>query len=207
MLCVLKPELARSNAGIRLLREVSLYLRDTGVDNQSTGVFLASAEPTLIASIVSRLPDQFPTVSFTCMSPEVYRESICFPGSMVTFQDVKQSPLQWLRVLRRRRFDVCVAVFGGGPSFRKWKLIPFLLNARQIFIYNENGESFVVGWRQRKNLYRHLKLRRGQWPNSGWLFIPFGFCYLLIRTAMIVWGTPLRSYDSSSRKSQPGVHE
>jgi len=192
----------------RIYGDVSIYVRDTGVDNQTTGVFLASGEPSLIASIVSRLPEHFPNVSFTCIAPALYRESICFPGNILLFEDIKQSPLHWLYVLRRSRFDICVAVFAGGRSFRKWKLIPFLLKAQQIFIYGENGDSFVVGWRHWKNLYRHLKVRRAQWPNSAWLFIPFGFCFLLARTARIVWRARSRrmsGYHGTSEKSQTGV--
>ena len=164
----------------------SILTREDDLKQYGKGVFLATAEPSLVSNVLSRVVSQLPNAKFTYIAPESYRELISFPGETICFEELKQSPLRSLRRLRGKRFDTCVSVFGGGPAFRKWKLVPFLLNVQRIVVCNERGDSFPLDRGHWRNLYRHLKLRHKQWPNSTLLFVPFGFCFLLARTAWLV---------------------
>src|ERR1700737_862868 len=122
----------------------SLLSKDRGTERCSTGVFVATADPGLVSTIVRHLPERFPHVTFTSLAPQSYRETISFQGETLWFENIKTNPLRSLVDLRRRRFDICVAILDGGPSFRKWKIAAFFLTARRILIYDEIYDCLAV---------------------------------------------------------------
>ena len=164
----------------------SLLGKDRGTERYATGVFVATAEPTLASTIVGHLPERFPHVTFTCLAPRSYGETVSFPGETLWFEDIKTNPLRWLISLRRRRFDICVAILDGGPSFRKWKIAAFFLNARRTWIYDENDDCLAVDRAQVWKLCRRSAMRRRPWPSFALLFFPIGFSYLLARTMWMI---------------------
>jgi hypothetical protein len=174
----------------------SLLSKDRGTERYSTGVFVATAEPSLVSTIVRHLPERFPHVTFTCLAPRSYGETVSFQGETLWFEDIKTNPLRSLIDLRRRRFDICVAILDGGPSFRKWKIAAFFLNARRILIYDENYDSLAVDRAQMWKLCRRFAVRRRQWPSFALLFFPIGFAYLLARTMWMISAARLRRTSS-----------
>jgi hypothetical protein len=164
----------------------SLFGKDRGTERYATGVFVATAEPSLTSTIVGHLPERFPNVTFTCLAPRSYGETVSFQGETLWFEDIKTNPLRWLISLRRRRFDICVAILDGGPSFRKWKIAAFFLNARRIWIYDENDDCLAVDRAQVWKLCRRSAMRRRPWPSFALLFFPIGFSYLLARTMWMI---------------------
>jgi len=188
----------------------SILTREDDLKKYGKGVFLATADPRLVSNVLSLVRSQLPNANFTYIAPESYRDLICFPGETICFEELKHSPLRSLRRLRSKRFDACVSVFAGGPAFRKWKLVPFLLNVRRIVVCNESGDSFPLDRAHWRNLYRHLKLRRQQWPNSSLLFVPFGFCFLLARTAWLIGRARLHKrsgYTEDLIVAKPGLEK
>ena len=176
----------------------SLLSKDRGTERYSTGVFVATAEPSLASTIVRHLRERFPHVRFTCLAPRSYGETVAFQGETLWFEDIKTNPLRWLIDLRRRRFDLCVAILGGGPSFRKWKIAAFFLNARRILIYDENYDCLAVDRVQMWKLCRRSAMRRRPWPSFSVLFFPIGFFYLLARTMWMISAARLHRTSSQA---------
>lgn len=183
----------------------SLLSQDRGTEHYSTGVFVATAEPSLVSTIVRHLPERFPHVTFTCLAPQSYSETISFPGETLWFEDIKKTPLHWLIELRSRRFDICVAILAGCPSFRKWKIAAFLLSVRRILIYDENYHCFAADRARLWKFCRDFLVRR-QWPSTALLFVPIGFSYLLARTVWMICAARFRETSSpaaDTRVPQP----
>jgi hypothetical protein len=178
---------------------VSLLGKDRGTERYSTGLFVASAEPTLVSTIVRHVRERFPNVTFTCLAPQSYNETISIQEETLWFEEMKKTPLHSLIELRSRRFDICVAILAGGPSFRKWKIAAFFLNVRRMFIYNENFGCFPADRAHLSSFFRHLAARCKPWPSSALLFVPIGFSYLFARTVWMICAARLR------RTSNPAV--
>jgi hypothetical protein len=188
----------------------SLLSKDRGTERYSTGVFVATAEPSLVSTIVRHLPERFPQVAFTSLAPQSYRETISFQGETLWFEDIKTNPLRSLIDLRRRRFDICVAILDGGQSFRKWKIAAFFLNPLRILIYDETYDCLAVDRAQLWKLCRHFAMRRKRWPGFALLFFPIGFSYLLARTVWMICAARLRripSHAADSSLPQPGIRK
>lgn len=151
------------------------------------GVFVASAEPDVIATILPRLRDHFPRTSFTYIASRAYAERFSavaetFKGAEVFWiESLKATPIQSLSSLRKRRFDVCIAVWQGRPTFRITKAAAFWLNARKFVVYNENGNAVALDRTNWRYLLAHIGFRLRKFPSVR-LFYPFGFMYLLART-------------------------
>jgi hypothetical protein len=169
----------------------SLLSNDQGTEDYSTGIFVATAEPSIVNSIVRNLPERFPNVKFACLAPRSYAEAVPFGGERQWFEEIKTDPLSSLIKLRKRKFDICVAILAGGPAFRKWKIASFFLGVRRILVFDEACDCFAVDRHHLWNLSRHMVKRR-QWPSSSFLFFPFGFSYLLVRTAWMICVARLR---------------
>jgi hypothetical protein len=181
----------------------SLLSKDRGTERYSTGVFVATAEPGLVSTIVRRLPERFPRVTFTFLAPQFYSQTISFQSEALWFEDIKTNPLRSLIDLRKGRFDICVAILDGGPSFRKWKIAAFFLNARRIFVYDENYNCLAVDRAQLWKLWRHFAMRRKQWSSFSLLFFPIGLSYLLARTMWMISAARLRR--TSTRAADPSA--
>jgi hypothetical protein len=183
----------------------SLLSQDRATERYLTGVFVATAEPSLVSTIVRHLPERFPNVTFTCLAPQSYHETIPFRGDTLWFEDIKETPLSSLIELRSRRFDICVAILADGASFRKWKVAAFFLNVRRILIYDENYDCFAADRAHLWKVCRYLVARRKPWPSSGLLFVPIGFPYLLARTAWMIFTA--RLHQTSSQPADMGVSQ
>jgi hypothetical protein len=174
----------------------SLLSKERGTESYSTGIFVATAEPSLVGTIVRHLPERFPHLTLTCLAPRSYGETVSLQGETLWFEEIKANPLRSLIDLRRRRFDICVAILDGGPSFRKWKIAAFFLNARRILIYDENYDCLAVDRAQMWKLCRRFAMRRRPWPSFALLFFPIGFSYLLARTMWMISAARLRGTSS-----------
>ena len=155
-------------------------------DTYHTGVFVASAEPEVISAILPLMRDHFPKASFTYVASRAYAEQLswvaeAFNGTEVFWiESLKATPIRALSSLRKRRFDVCIAVWQGHPTFLITKAAAFWLNARKFVIYDENGNAVPLDRTNWRYLLARLWLELRK--SSAILFYPFGFTYLLART-------------------------
>lgn len=159
----------------------SLLSKEHDLGRYGTGIFVASAEDDVIARVLPTLPRYFPHVSFTFVVAKGYAELFSSAGEILWLEDIKASPTRWLAFLRKRRFDLCIVLCVGRPTYRKTKLAALLLNARRTIVYNEYGDSFLLDRAHWKALLAHVG-RRAYKCRLGTLLFPIGLIYLACRT-------------------------
>ena len=155
----------------------NLLTRERDPGRYRTGVFLATAAPGIVQSIVLRLSNTFPLVRFVFITPQQFAKSFQYPGQVIAFEEIKSAPLRSLLELRKQRFDICVAVFADDKTFGRSRLMALFLNVRRIFIFNEYGDWFGCDRKHWRNLY--ASWRRSRKPRRS-LFL-LGAIYLLVR--------------------------
>ena len=155
----------------------NLLTRERDPGRYRTGVFLATATPGVVESVLVRLSKLFPLVRFVFITPQQFAMSFRYPGQVVTFEDIKSSPLRSLLELRKQRFDICVAVFADDPTFRRGRLMSLFLNVRRLFVFNQYGDWFVCDRKHWRNLY--ASFRRSSKPRRSFFLV--GAIYLLVR--------------------------
>jgi hypothetical protein len=166
---------------------LSLFTIADDLGNSRVGVFVASAEPDVIARALPAVQEQFPKVSFTFLVSQVYAE--LFPWmtevlgnqEVLWIEQVKASPVRSLVTLRKRHFDLCITLWSGRPTFRTSKIAAFSLKASRIIVYDESGDSFVLDRTNWTYMLARASARLRKWRPAS-LFFPFGFVYLLGRT-------------------------
>jgi Methyltransferase domain len=146
-----------ANAKMRGL--LSLFSTEHDLRRYCTGVFIASAEDDVITKVLPILPNQFPQVSFTFITPQAYAGLFSSPGETLWTEEIKSKPLRWLASLRKRKFDLCIVLLAGRPTYRKTKLAALLLNARRTVAYDQNGDSFELD----RAHWKVLLTRMGCW--------------------------------------------
>lgn len=166
---------------------LSLFTKEQELRGYRTGIFVASAEPDVVAKAIPTLQERFPEVLFTFLVSRAYAE--LFPwmagvwgsAEVLWIDQIKANPIRWFIDLRKRRFDLCVMLWAGRPTFRMTKIAAFLLKARRVIVYDEDGDSVVLDSANWKYMVLHATSRVRQWrpPRP---FYPFGFVYLLGRT-------------------------
>src|ERR1700740_1138737 len=128
----------------------SLLTKEDELPAYRTGIFVASAEPDVVARVFPILQEQFPEVSFAFLVSRAYAE--LFPwmagvwgsAEVVWIDQIKANPIRWLIALRKRRFDLCVMLWSGRPTFRMSKIAALLLKARRVIVCDENRDSVVL---------------------------------------------------------------
>ncbi len=150
-----------------------------------SGLFVASAELDVISKARPALARRWPYVRFTVLAPQGYAPEFAGQPEILWLEELKSRPVRSLVGLRRRKFDLCVVLFAGRPTFRKLKIAALLLNARRTVFYNENGDLIILDRRHWRQLLAHMSRRMGR-SHSSLLFFPFGFLYLLMRTLWLV---------------------
>lgn len=163
---------------------LSLFTKEGAPSAYGTGIFLASSEMDVITKVRPRIAKKWPCVRFTIVAPQAYEDEFRSESEVLWLEQLKSTPLRSLRTMRNRKFDLCVAVAAGRPTFRKLKMSSLFLNAKRVFIYNENGDSIAVDRAHWKPLFHHL-LGRARGQRSFTLFWPFGLSYLLVRTGWL----------------------
>ena len=160
---------------------LSLLTKEGNPREYRTGLFVASAEPDVISKAKPEITKRWPAVKFTYLASEGYADEFQDEKDVLWLERVKLTPLRSLAELRRRRFDLCIVLWAGRPTFRRLKLTPWLVNAGRIVLYNEHGGSVVVDRVHWKQLLAHMS-RRLRRSHRYTLFFPFGLGYLLART-------------------------
>ncbi len=166
---------------------LSLLTKEDELPGYRTGIFVASAEPDVVARVFPILQEQFPEVSFAFLVSRAYAAlfpwmtEVCASEEVLWIEQIKASPIRWLIALRKRRFDLCVMLWSGRPTFRMSKIAAFLLKAHRVIVYDENGDSVVLDRTNWNYIILRTTSRVRQWhpPRP---FYPFGFLYLLGRT-------------------------
>lgn len=169
---------------------LSLLTKTSNLGQYRSCVFVASAEPDVIAKILPALREHFSQLSFTYLSSRAYAE--LFPwmekavqnGEVFWIESLKANPVRSLAALRKRRFDLCIVVWPGRPTFLMSKIAAFWLNTRRILVYNENGDSFSIDRSNWTRVLAHARFRFRKFPSTS-LFYPIGFTYLLGRTSWL----------------------
>lgn len=165
----------------------SLFTKLGDPRTYQNGIFVASAEPDVMTKVLPALHKRFPKVSFTFLASRAYAERFSWMGEafnkaeVLWIEEMKANPIRSLAALRKRRFDLCIVVLPGRPTFLMSKLAAFWLNTRKILVYNENGDSFSVDRADWRYLLWHARFRLRKLPSMSF-FYPFGFTYLLGRT-------------------------
>src|SRR4029077_2175649 len=165
---------------------LSLLIRSHDSGDYRTGVFVASAEPDLIAKVLPELRERFPQVSFSFLVSQAYAD--LFPWIREVFgkqevlwiEQVKANPVRGLVALRKRKFDLCIMLWSGRPTFRISKIAGFCLKARKMIVYDEKGEALVLDRTKWKYMLARPGSRLRKWRPAS--LYPFGFVYLLGRT-------------------------
>jgi hypothetical protein len=153
--------------------------------NYRNGLFVASAELDVVLQVRPALIRRWPHVQFAILAPHGYASEFTGESEVLWLEDLKAKPLRSLLALRRRRFDLCVVLFAGRPTFRKLKLAVWLLNAERVIFYNEHGGSVVVDRKHWKQVLAHAAYRVGRFRFFS-LFFPAGFVYLGVRTMWLI---------------------
>jgi hypothetical protein len=165
----------------------SLLTKRNDLGTYRTGLFIGSAEPDVIAKILPLIREHFPNVSFTYLMSRAYAENFSWIGQtpkgadVLWIESLKASPMRSLIYLRKRRFDVCIVMWQGRPTFLMTKAAAFWLNTQKLVIYNENGNAVPIDRTHWRYVLAHARLRLRKFPSVS-LFYPFGFSYLLGRT-------------------------
>jgi hypothetical protein len=110
-------------------------------------------------------------------------------GEVLWIEQLKANRLRCLRALRKRRFDLCVVIWSGRPTFRMTKFAALWLKTCRIVVYNENADSFVIGGRSWRQLVSHLRFRLRGWRSLNILYpvlYPVGCFYLISRTLYLI---------------------
>lgn len=163
---------------------ITLFTREKNLTRYRTGVFVASTERDILEILLPQLADRFPGVVFTMLAPEAYANIVQPYGKLWGQEGLSSRPLAALAALRRSQFDVCVVTLGGRPTFRKTKLAALFFNVHRMFMYDEHGDVIPLDCGHWHALVAHLFSRCTR-LHFGALFFPFGFTYLLIRTAWL----------------------
>lgn len=84
------------------------------------------------------------------------------------------SKLAFVRRIRSGRYDLAVVIWGGHRSYDRMKLVALGSAARQIFVYNENVDSFPIEGGSDPTWLRHVRWRLSNRPRrvvplSVWL--------------------------------------
>jgi hypothetical protein len=165
---------------------LNLLVRGRDSSDYRTGVFVASAEPDVIAKVLPEIRERFPDVSFSFLASQAYAEMFpwmkdIFGGQGVLWiEEVKANPVRGLVALRKRKFDLCIMLWSGRQTFRVSKIAAFCLNARKMIVYDENGDSFVLDRTNWKYMLARATSRLRKWRPAS--LYPFGLAYLLGRT-------------------------
>jgi hypothetical protein len=160
---------------------LSLFTTEPHESDHRTGLFVASAELDVIQRVHPVLVQRWPTVEFTYLAPEHYADEFCSESEVLCSEHLRLHPVRSLLALRRRKFDLCVVLFAGRPTFRKLKLSALWLSARRTVLYNDNGDSVVMDrahWKQVLVQVAYIMMLSRRLS----LFYPVGFIYLGIRT-------------------------
>jgi hypothetical protein len=185
---------------------LSLFTKAGDLGSYRTGIFIASAEPDVLARALPALKKRFPQVSFSVLLSRAYAEQSHWIGEAFVGQEVlwieqlKINPTRWFMRLRKRRFDLCVILWSGRPTFRTTKVAAFLLRTRRVVVYDEKGHSFVLDRKRWKYILVRASSRLRKGPSEV-LFVPVGFVYLLLRTLWLV----ARGRFAGKVESQRGV--
>lgn len=160
---------------------LSVLTRERDLQRYRTGIFVATAEPELIESVLATLKEEFPKVKFTPVGPRAYDEIFRGLDKPLWLEDLKVNPWQALRHLRRQGFEIAAVVLAGRPTFSKLKLLTFLLNPARFVVFNENADSFALDRAHWSTAARQCILRCRFLHPGPLLFVPFGLAYLLWR--------------------------
>ena len=164
---------------------LSFLTTEPAAASHRTGLFVASGELDIVRRAHPALVRRWPAVKFTYLAPEGYAGEFGDESEVLWLEQLKLHPLRSLVTLRRRKFDLCVVLSTGRPTFRKLKLSTLLLNARRTVVYNENGDSIVLDRAHWSQLWVHVAYRvKRLRPLS--FFYPIGFIYLSVRTFWLV---------------------
>jgi hypothetical protein len=178
---------------------LTLLTRERKLHTYRTGVFLATAEPELVKTVLHRLGEEFPDVSFTLLGPRSYSELFAGKGTPVWLEDLKAAPLPSIAQLRNHKFDLAILILAGRPTFRKLKLAALFLNPRRFVMYNNKADSFVFDRLHGRAALSYL-VRRSRYLHCGpILFVPFGFVYLACRTLLLRFQGRLQSDPPTSK--------
>ncbi len=186
---------------------LSIFTKARDLGQYRSCVFVASAEPDVMAKILPALHEHFPQLSFTYLISRAYAERFSWMeeasqnGEVLWIESVKANPIRSLAALRKRRFDLCIVVWPGRPTFLMSKIAAFWLNTRRILVYNENGDSFSIDRSNWTWVLAHARFRLRKFPSMSF-FYPIGFTYLLGRTLWLyARGKVLTA--SSNRSERP----
>ncbi len=164
---------------------LSLLTCEGSPESYRTGLFIASAEPDVIVKAWPAAVARWWPVRFTILACQGYAQQFENKTEILWQEQLKRRPARSLLTLRKRKFDVCVVLLAGRPTFRKLKFAALLMNARRTVFYNENGDSIILDRRHWRQLVQHVAYRTGRSCPSS-LFFPAGFVYLLVRTMWLV---------------------
>jgi hypothetical protein len=169
---------------------LSIFTKAGNLGQYRSCVFVASAEPDVIAKILPAVQEHFPQLSFTYLTSRAYAERFSSMedavrnGEVLWIESLKANPFRSLAALRKRRFDLCIVVWPGRPTFLMSKIAAFWLNTRRILVYNENGDSFSIDRSNWTCALAHARFRLRKFPSMSF-FYPIGFTYLLGRTSWL----------------------
>src|SRR5690242_2394978 len=95
---------------------LSLFTNLGDVRMYRTGVFVASAEPDVMAKVLPELCRRFPRVSFTFLTSRAYTEQSPWMREALNNREtlwieaLKSHPIRSLVTLRRQQFDLCIVL-------------------------------------------------------------------------------------------------
>ena len=165
-----------------------------------TAIFVTTGTPDAARMVAKQLHERFPHLAVTLLTPQSFCSGIDGADEILTFEEIKKSPLRGIIALRRRHFDLCVVIFSNDPCFRRSRFAALGLNARRTIIYNGNCDSFVVDRRHWRDFYAHVVGRRRTWRAPSF-FVPFGLAYLLARTCWMITKARFRATNTADLKS------
>jgi hypothetical protein len=155
----------------------SLLTRGRNSSDYKTGIFVASSDPDVTTLALAKVNEQLSHLSFAFVAPRLYAKMLPKQRELIALDTIKAQVPRSVVQLRARRFDLCVVLLPGRPSFSKAKLLAFLLNTRRIFVFNEHNEFIPLDASHLSYLPWHLTLRL--WRRAKKILVPFGIPYLV----------------------------
>jgi len=95
-----------------------------------------------------------------------------------------------VRQLRKQRYDTAVVGMCGESGFWRQKILGFLVGARQVLFYNENGDGFPCNLFHLGAMHRHFWWRRmsdTRAPSASRRSYVLGFAHRVFSIPVVAW--------------------
>ena len=165
------------------------FLLPLRYDAVRTVLLVQSGPPQLAAQVAAKLRTVFPDCEVHGVVREADRDVAGIAGFVETTVVRWEDRLDVVRRLRRRRYDVVVALLSSRGS-QQLRLLPYFLRTRAILAFNDNLDYFPVHATRLATLAHHMSGRPSllgllRWVIGRAIVVPFATLFLVASVGRI----------------------